>query len=88
MTQPLRVNARLDRARAKKLEALKRRTGLSTTEVICAALDAQYEAMKEHTNPADAFDRGGLIGCGDGPADLSTNRRYLDASLGDKVSRE
>lgn len=79
-----RVNARLDEATQRELEQLQRDTGGSVTDVIREAIHRYYlqAASQAHTVADDFAD---LVGCIDGPADLSTHyKAELLASLARK----
>lgn len=81
-----RINARLDRDVAKKLEDLMRAEGRSVTDIIRAAIahyhEARYGASAE---PAVALKRSGFIGCGEGEPNLSRDyKRVLSKSLARK----
>jgi hypothetical protein len=83
----VRINARLDPQTAAELDALVKAGGGTVTEVIKSAIHCFYRQQTERANPPalDLFRAAGLIGCADGPADLS--RRYKDhlgESLADK----
>ena len=69
---PHRLNARLDDELAAKLQALRRMTRRSTTDVVKAALEHYFDAMtKEAGTAAEHLRASGFVGCGDGPVDLS-----------------
>ncbi len=77
-----RLNARIDEGLARKVEALRRATKQTTTEVVRVAIERYYEQVGTEARPYDALARGGFIGCADGPADLSvTYKRELTRSL-------
>lgn len=68
----MRINARLDPERTRKLEFLKRRSHVGTTEVVKRGIDALYDEASQ--KPGRAFEiltESGFIGRGDGPEDLS-----------------
>jgi hypothetical protein len=82
-----RVNARLDRAAARKLAMLKRRTGLSTSEILRAAL-AQFDALEteKRVAVAEVLAETGFVGCGSASEDLSSDyKRTLTESLRKKT---
>jgi hypothetical protein len=84
---PVRVNARLDSAGAEKLYAIMERTGKSVTEVLKAALEAYFAGLEAQRRPGaqELALRVGLVGCGDGPEDLSSRyKNYLSESLAGK----
>lgn len=68
----MRVNARLDEATSQELRQLQKETGMSVTEVIRESIHRLYlQESVETRTPAESF--ADLIGCIDGPADLSSN---------------
>jgi hypothetical protein len=81
-----RINARLDAALARKVEALRKRTGQSTTEIVKASLETYCVAMAEVRRPSVLL--ADLVGCARGPADLSrTYKQRLTRSLMGKNRR-
>lgn len=72
-----RINARLDRATARKLALLKRRTGLTTSEIIRDALERLYQEVGAPGAAAAVLERSGFIGCAAGPEDLSASYERL-----------
>lgn len=72
----MRVNARLDDASRRELQQLVRDTGRSVTDVIREAIHRFYlqEAAQNHTLAEDFAD---LIGCIDGPGELSVNYKQV-----------
>lgn len=79
-----RINARLDAELASKLEELRRLTGLSTTEVLRASIEAHHRAVKARQPPAALL--ADLVGSGDADPDLSTT--YKAALLAELVEPE
>ncbi len=68
----MRVNARLDLERQRKLEEIARRTGLSVSDILKEAIDVYHERLAENAATARRqLERSGFIGCADGPEDLS-----------------
>lgn len=68
----MRVNARLDEATSQELRQLQKDTGMSVTEVIRESIHRFYLQENLATrSPAESF--ADLIGCIEGPAELSTN---------------
>ncbi len=68
----MRINARLDPERSRKLEFLKRRSQVGTSEVVKRGIDALYDEASN--KPGRAFEiltRTGFIGSGKGPGNLS-----------------
>jgi predicted transcriptional regulator len=75
-----RINARLSADLARKVEALRKRTGQSSTEIVKASLESYYAAVTREENPAALL--ADLIGCANGPADLSLSyKQELTKSL-------
>jgi predicted transcriptional regulator len=69
----MRLNARLPEELARKLEALERATGQSTSDVVRAALERYFsEVCGPGRSARDAILGSGLVGCGEAEADLST----------------
>lgn len=66
----MRVSARLDDNRSKKLELLAARTHLGTSEILKRAIDALYEQV-EVARPAEALQRSGFVASGEADPDLS-----------------
>ncbi len=80
----LRINARLDPQTASELDALVKAGGQTVTEVVKNAIHCYYRQQTERASqPAlDLFRLAGLIGCADGPPDLSSRYKdYLGESL-------
>lgn len=68
----MRVNARLDEGTSQELRHLLKETGMSVTEVIRESIHRFYlQESVETRSPAESF--ADLIGCIEGPADLSGN---------------
>jgi len=75
-----RINTRLDAVLARKVRDLGKRTGQSTTELVKASLESYYVAVTEKATPASLLAE--LIGCAEGPPDLSgTYKNALVQSL-------
>ena len=69
-----RINARLEPALAAKVDEVRRRTGMSLTEIVEAALREWTEKVsRKKPNPAQGFEESGFIGSGSGPRDLAEN---------------
>jgi len=78
-----RINARLDADLARKVEALRKRTGKSTTEIVKASLESYYVSVTREANPAALL--ADLTGCAEGPRDLSESyKSELTSSLSRK----
>jgi len=80
-----RINARVGEELARKLDYLAERTQQSTSDVLRESIAAYYRQLEEApTHPADALRE--LVGCADGPRDLSTKYKdELERSLTEKV---
>ena len=82
--QSTRVNARLDPASAAKLDAIMQLTGKSVTEVLKTAIEAYFVEIEAQRRPRaqELALRIGLVGCGEGPEDLSSRHKaYFSESL-------
>ena len=82
----MRVNARLDEARAAKLAELQALTEQSASDVLKQAIDCLH---KERTADArkrlDGLLSSDFVGCVEGPPDLAEDyKRHLTDSLSDK----
>jgi hypothetical protein len=89
MTKPARaarINARLEPELQAKVDFLRRRTKLSTTEIIKASVDQYYHFVKRGGGrDAKALLRD-FVGCGAADANLSTTyKRALAATLANKA---
>jgi predicted transcriptional regulator len=72
-----RLNARIDDELARKLETLRRRLGMSTTDIVRRSIEHFYEvSVRSEASPAAIIEASGLVGCAEGAEDLST--RYKD----------
>ena len=73
----MRINARLDDEHMEKLEFLKNKDHLSTTDVLKQAIDVLYEQRKmQNRSKLQQLLQSDFIGCAEGPEDLS--ERYKD----------
>ncbi len=62
-----------------KLERTARERGQTKSEVMRAALEQFLQGDGRPERPVSALDLAGdLVGCGEGPGDLSTNPKYLE----------
>ena len=79
----MRINARLDQARERKLREIQSATGLTTSEVVKQGLDLVHrECVREPKARLEALLSSGFVGCADGPADLATDyKRHLTEHL-------
>jgi len=82
-----RLNARVDDELAAKVEALRRLTKKSTTDIVKAAIELYYDTVRgTGGRAADLLEQAGFIGCADGPEDLSESYKdELASSLADKA---
>lgn len=82
----MRLNTRLIEELARKLEALERTTGQSTSDVVRAALERYFtEICGAGRSAREAIYQSGLVGCGEVEADLSvTYKSRLREGLGRK----
>ena len=82
----MRVNARLDEARAAKLAELRRLTGQSASDVLRQAIDCLHrERTADARKRLDGLLSSDFVGCAEGPADLAEHyERHLTDSLADK----
>jgi len=82
-----RVNARFDAETARKLDDLMRAKKLNVTEALKRAIEALHRtvANERRPTPYEVALKVGLIGCAEGPEDLSTSsKRYLYEYLAKK----
>jgi hypothetical protein len=80
----VRVNARLDPASAGKLDAIMELTGKTVTEVLKTAIESYFAELEAQRRPRvqELALRVGLVGCGEGPEDLSSRHKaYFSESL-------
>jgi hypothetical protein len=62
-----------------KLECSARARGQSKSAIVRAALEQFLDGGRATGRPQSALDLAGdLVGCGEGPGDLSTNAKYLE----------
>lgn len=82
-----RINARIDAPLNERLEHARSKLGKSVTEIIHEALENYLErAERETKSPYDALLSLGLIGCADGPSNLSSDyKSILSESFEGKV---
>jgi hypothetical protein len=70
----MRINARLDEERSRKLDYLMHVTGSGVSEILRRAIDVYYHRVRERDDKSAALlTKSGLIGCAEGPEDLSEN---------------
>ncbi len=82
----MRINARLDDNRAKKLKQLQASTRLGTSEIVKRAIDLLHREQAERSrDKLDALLSSDFVGCAEGPEDLASNyKQYLTQSLEEK----
>lgn len=85
-TQPIRINARLTGDDARRFKELQKLDKRSSSELLREAVrEYHVRHVKPCKNAWQIMTESGFIGCGDGPADLSTNtRKYMDEALAEK----
>lgn len=75
-----RINARIDDDLAEKLDVLRAKAGLSTTDVLREAIERYHETLEAETgqHAREAFGAAGFVACAEGPRDLaSRTKAYL-----------
>ena len=80
----MRINARLDRDHALKLQFIGKTTGLGVTDIIKEALSKLYNDFhhRQTKRSLNAFKKSGFVGCSKGPQDLSEKAKsYLLTGL-------
>lgn len=82
----MRVNARLDEARAAKLAELQALTGQSASDVLKQAIDCLHrERTADARSQLDGLLSSDFVGCAEGPPDLAERyKQHLGDSLADK----
>jgi predicted transcriptional regulator len=85
-----RINARLDRELAKKLQRAQATTHKSVTEIVSESLEQYCDVLiasdSGRLTPYQRMADAGFIGCAEGSADLSTTyKSELAESLGRKA---
>jgi hypothetical protein len=71
---------------SQKLEALRKLTGKSTSDILKGALELYYQRASEQHSPLRILTQHGFIGSAGGEADLSSNyKTLLTKSLEDKL---
>lgn len=82
-----RINARLEPELQAKVDFLRRRTKLSTTEIIKLSIDQYYQSIKRGSEGGKkALVLHGFVGCGTAEPNLSTTyKRELARSLAKKA---
>jgi hypothetical protein len=72
-----RLNARVPDEVARKVRYLQARLGCSTTDLVIASLEAYYAQVAREEEPARLLED--LIGCAEGPGDLSSTYKQVFA---------
>lgn len=73
-----RINARIDPVLAGKIEAIRRQTGMTITEIVEAALVAwTTEGLATKSTPMNAFSAAGFVGSADGPKHLARDAKHV-----------
>lgn len=68
----MRINARLDEVRTRKLQYLRNVMQTGISEVVKQAIDLCYDKVKEtHPSPAQLLQSTGFVGCGEASPHLS-----------------
>lgn len=82
----MRISARLDDSRARKLAYLARATNQATTEIVKHAIDLYYEQeAASRRRPAEVLRSAGFVGSGKASPDLSTQYKHeIQAILAEK----
>ena len=82
----MRINARLDDSRSRKLAYLVRATSQATTEIVKRAIDLYYEQeTATRRSAAEVLHSVGFVGSGKASPDLSTNYKVeLQTILAEK----
>lgn len=74
---PMRISARLDEDRSRKLAFLAAATNLGKSAILQQAIDVYYEQMSTaRRRPAEILNQAGFVGCGEGTRELS--ERYKE----------
>lgn len=76
-----RLNARVSDEVARKVKYLRARLAGSTTDVLIASLEAYYDQVTREEAPARLLED--LVGCAEGPGDLSSTYK---AQFGDLIA--
>lgn len=86
----MRISARLDDERTRKLDFLARATDQGTSEIVKRAIDVLYEEVRaRRPRPGEVLRKTGFIACGEADPDLSTRYKeelveLLNAKHGDR----
>jgi len=87
MSSECRINARLDKALARKVSLVRKRTRRSLSLIVKESLTRYCDAeLGDGGEPLAILKSVGFIGCADGPEDLSAGyKKDLARSLGRKA---
>lgn len=82
----MRINARLDDARAEKLKQLQSLTRLGVSEIVKRAIDLLHRQQAGRSRQKlDALLSSNFVGCAEGPEDLASRyKQYLTRDLENK----
>lgn len=73
----MRISARLDEDRSRKLTFLATATNLGKSEILKQAIDVYYQQVATaRPKPAEILNQAGFVGCGEGAPELS--ERYKE----------
>ena len=83
------MNARFDPDLQRKVEYLRKRTGLGTSEILRASVERYYESIrKQGTMAREILEASGFVGGSEGPEDGSLNYKEEVAKyIGNKHGR-
>ena len=73
-----RISIRIPKELQTNMQRLVRATGKSESQIVRDALE---DYCRKHENEPSCYDlavAAGIIGCGSGPPDLSTNPKYME----------
>ena len=73
-----RISIRLPKKLAQGVRELVTATGQSESEIVRAALEDYCRSHGQQPSCYDLAASAGILGCGTGPADLSTNPKYRE----------
>jgi metal-responsive CopG/Arc/MetJ family transcriptional regulator len=73
------VSLKLPAALSAKLDRAAKKRGQTKSEILRAALEQFLNGERSGRRPMSALELAGdLVGCAEGPVDLSTNPRYME----------
>jgi predicted DNA-binding protein len=73
-----RISIRIPKKLAQGVQRIVAATGRSESEIVRAALEDYCHQHGEQPTCFDLAASAGLLGCGTGPADLSTNPQHME----------